>query len=167
MGCGKSTIGPLLARRLGCAFVDIDREIESSTGKTIDEIFATQGESHFRGLEAELLEKTVGGAAAVIATGGGVMLSAANRHFLWRNGCTVWIDTPLPEIGRRLAAGAPRPLWRELDPESRRLLFERRRALYALARLRVATKSGDPEELAEQIYLQLSCGVRRANYLDS
>jgi len=158
MGCGKSTVGPLLARRLGCGFVDTDSELERSTGQSIDEIFAEHGEAHFRGVEAELLQAVARGKPAVVATGGGAMLSAPNRRLLWNSGWTVWIDVPLPAIVGRLSAALSRPLWSDLDAGVRRILFERRRAVYALARLRVVAATDDPVRLAERISLQLAGG---------
>src|SRR5690606_7672941 len=80
MGAGKSTVGALLAQRLRRPFIDLDREIERSTGQSIPTIFSEQGEAGFRRLEAQALAEALAGPEAVIAAGGGALLAAESRR---------------------------------------------------------------------------------------
>ncbi len=91
-GCGKSTIGKILARELGRQFVDADAEIESFAGCSIPEIFASQGEAGFRKLETAVLEKLGKQSGLVIATGGGCVTQEKNYPLLHQNGTIVWIQ---------------------------------------------------------------------------
>ena len=98
MGCGKTTVGQLLAQQLGRPFVDCDTLIEGNSGRTIAEIFAQDGERGFRSLESQVLEQVGGQDGLVIATGGGAVLSRKNVASLRRNGILVFLDRPIGEI---------------------------------------------------------------------
>ena len=104
-GCGKSTVGAALAKRLNKKFVDMDAEIERCTGRTIPDIFAQEGEEAFRRYEAETLADVAKGNSQVIACGGGVIKNPANTRALRQNGPVLWVRRPL----ERLATGG-RPL---------------------------------------------------------
>ena len=104
-GCGKSTVGAALAKRLGKRFVDLDAEIERRTGHNIPDIFAQEGEDAFRRYEADVLAEVAKGNSQVIACGGGVIKSPANTRALRQNGPVLWVRRPL----ERLATGG-RPL---------------------------------------------------------
>lgn len=104
-GCGKSTVGAALAKRLGKKFVDLDAEIERRTGHNIPDIFAQEGEAAFRRYEAETLADVAKGNSQVIACGGGVIKEPANTRALRQNGPVLWVRRPL----ERLATGG-RPL---------------------------------------------------------
>ncbi len=111
MGCGKSTIGPLLARRLGYTSLDLDAQIEQQAGRSIPEIFAEGGEAAFRALEREALRQTATLEACVIATGGGALVSVDNLSWALRNGRVVYLQVSVDELVRRLAPeAAGRPL---------------------------------------------------------
>jgi shikimate kinase len=144
MGCGKSTIGRALADELGWSFFDIDAEIESHAGSSINEIFDTQGEPMFRVLEAAALVKRVkavqSGHPQVIALGGGALMRDENFELIANNGVIVWLDAPFELIEKRVAAESHRPLAR--DPGKLRELFDDRSPRYALADFRVEA----PEE---------------------
>jgi shikimate kinase len=90
-GSGKSTVGRLLASRLGWAFVDADAVLEERAGKTIREIFADEGEPDFRALESAILNDLCKRTETVIATGGGVMLRPENRALLRQHGFVAWL----------------------------------------------------------------------------
>src|SRR5689334_7312447 len=98
MASGKSTIGRLLAHRLGWSFFDTDDEIEAAEKMTISEIFEQRGEPEFRRIEAEIVRQHVRwierGRPAVLALGGGVFTQAENRRILEGRGVTVWLDCP-------------------------------------------------------------------------
>lgn len=132
-GSGKSTVGKLLAARIGLPFLDTDRIIEERTSTTIADLFASQGEQRFRDVEAAVVA-TACGQAAVVATGGGAVLRDANRRAMRNGNLVVWLDPPLDILVRRLTAhqhGEVRPLL-EGDIERRLAeLSEQRRHLYA------------------------------------
>ncbi len=112
-GTGKSTIGRLLADRLGVTFVDADAELESRAGRTIREIFAADGEQAFRDLESLVLADLIAADVGVIATGGGVVLRESNRQRM-RAGRVVWLTANVDELWQRLKAD---PASRERRPD--------------------------------------------------
>jgi len=145
MGSGKSTLGRLLAERLTWEYVDTDSLVEEAAGCEIERIFREQGEGRFRQIEESVVGKLDGLSRTVVATGGGLFLSFANRRRLNSTGHTVWLDVPFETCVQRVGEGQGRPLW---DPGERvgfRAFFERRRALYALAQtpLKVASEAAD------------------------
>jgi shikimate kinase len=131
MGTGKSAVGPLAARALGYTYVDLDREIEQAAGMSVPKIFAEKGEPAFRALESEALERISARNGCVVATGGGVVLSRANRRLMARTGHVVCLTASPAAIVRRTARGRKRrPLLNDpgagdLTGTVRRLLAER------------------------------------------
>ncbi|MBO5867998.1 MAG: hypothetical protein J6Q54_03700 [Oscillospiraceae bacterium] len=97
-GCGKSTIGQLLADKLGRTFVDTDNEIEKAVNMTIPEIFAKKGEAAFRKLEAEILAKFGQKSKLVISTGGGCITRSENYNALRQNGTIYWIQRDISSL---------------------------------------------------------------------
>jgi shikimate kinase len=155
MGSGKTAVGEALARLLGVEFVDTDRLVEQREGRSIERIFGESGEEHFRAVEWEVLRSLDGLGHAVVATGGGMFLSAVQRRWMRRRGITVWLDLSLDEARRRVGRGAERPLWRTDDPVGQRALFERRRAAYALCQLRVPAAPGGPADVARRVIARI------------
>ena len=153
MASGKSTVGRLLAQRLGWSFVDIDDEIEAAEGTAIAEIFETCGEAEFRRIETAIIHRHVHrigqGKPAVVALGGGAFAEPANRALLENNGVTVWLDCPFELVERRVALASHRPLAR--DPRQFAVLYHARREAYALAHVRVPIESDDPAGVVEAI----------------
>src|ERR1039457_5199609 len=131
MGSGKSTIGRLLAERIGWHFVDLDEEIEAAERMSILEIFETRGEAEVRrGGGAKLREHVraiEGGRPAVLALGGGAIVQPENYALLENNGVTIWLDCPLETVRRRVEPASHRPLAR--DPVSFAQLYETRRQI--------------------------------------
>ena len=122
-GCGKSTIGRLLAKETGKTFRDADAEIEKLAGRTIPEIFARDGEAEFRRLETAVLSELGKQSGLVIATGGGCVTRVENHPLLHQNGRILWIRR---DPGKLPTAG--RPLSQKTDPA---VLYEQRKPLYA------------------------------------
>ena len=152
MGAGKSSAGAALARELGLAFEDTDELVESAEGRSIERIFAESGETYFRGAEWDALSRLDTAPGLVVACGGGLFSAQATRRWLAARGRTVWLDVPLAIVRARLARDhARRPPWRADDPVGQRALFERRRATYALAAVRVDGAVGSPDEVARRI----------------
>ena len=104
-GCGKSTVGPLVAARLGWAFVDADRELEIETGRTIAEIIRSEGEDKFRDLETSMLQKLLK-PETILATGGGAVLRTLNREWLCNHSTVVWLQAPAEHLWERIRADA-------------------------------------------------------------
>jgi shikimate kinase len=146
MGSGKSTVGRMLAAKIGWPFFDLDEEIEAREGTTIADIFATRGEAKFRRIEAAALERHVhaveSGRPAVMALGGGAFLAPANRDLLLRNGVTIWLDCPFSVVEQRVRQATHRPLAR--DPEQFAALYQARREVYRLAEIHLPIESDDP-----------------------
>jgi shikimate kinase len=146
MGSGKSTIGRLLADRLGWHFVDLDTEIEARVRMNIFEIFEAQGEAEFRRLERETMREKVRaiecGRPTVVALGGGAIVKPENFALLENNGITIWLDCPLDIVRRRVEPASHRPLAR--DPEAFARLYEARRESYSRADYRISIESDDP-----------------------
>ncbi len=116
MGAGKSTVGRLLADRLGRRFVDTDQEVERVSGRSIAEIFAYEGEARFRALEAETIER-VGRGNAVVALGGGAVTQPAVVACLRRRGPIVLLEAEVEVLLARIG-----------DPQTRPLLADRSRS---------------------------------------
>ena len=125
-GCGKSTVGRHLARRLGVAFVDSDQVIEQRIGCSIRLFFDWKGEDAFRDIEEAVLEElTAGTTPAVLSTGGGAVLRPANRLHLHERGKVMYLHAAPEDIFRRLRHDKTRPLLQVDDP------LKRLRSLYA------------------------------------
>lgn len=163
MGAGKTSVGRLLARRLGKAFFDCDHEIERATGVKIAVIFDIEGETGFRARESKALAELVKRSNIVLATGGGAVLSAANRALLVENGMVVYLHAAVADLWRRTRHDKNRPLLRSDDPLARlRQLFDERDPLYReVADVVIDTSSQSASSLAnrlEHLLLQ-HCGA--------
>ena len=148
MGCGKSTIGPILANTIGYDFVDVDRRIEQVEGRSINEIFTEKGEKYFRDLERTVLMKVCTLPRTVISLGGGTMTVAENLEVILATGLVVYLKITPEQLFLRLRHRSDRPLLRTADgsqlgdEELRtriRLLYEAREPLYAHADIIVPT----------------------------
>ena len=139
-GSGKSTIGRLLAERLGRPFVDTDDLIVQRAGMPIPQLFAERGEPEFRALERAAVAAAIDGPAAVIATGGGAPVDSDNRRLLWDGNLVVWLDAPVAALTRRVgSAGDGRPLLAGGAAERLAALRAAREPVYAQAHLCVQT----------------------------
>ena len=115
-GGGKSTVGRQLARRLAVDFTDTDAVVEQRIGMTIPELFERDGEPAFRAVESDVLEALVRERQGVLATGGGIVLAAANRETLRRLSTVVYLKATPHELVRRVRVDGRRPLLTGQDP---------------------------------------------------
>lgn len=152
MGAGKSAAGRPLADALGYRFLDADTALEQVAGRSIPEIFASDGEEGFRALETAVLGQITGWHSLVVATGGGVVTRPENWGHL-RQGLVVWLDAPSDLLLERLTADpTPRPLMQAPDREAQlQALLEQRRPLYAQADLTVLQSGEVPEQVARNV----------------
>ena len=119
MGVGKTTIGRQLAAALGREFIDLDQAIEARCGVRIATIFDIEGEAGFRRRETAALDEYTRRPGLVLATGGGAVLSEANRRMLSERGCVVYLRAGVDELYRRVARDRGRPMLRAEDPRQR------------------------------------------------
>ncbi|KUH39703.1 MULTISPECIES: shikimate kinase [Streptomyces] len=151
MGSGKSTVGALLAERLGVAYRDTDADIVAAEGREVSDIFVEDGEPRFRELERAAVRAAVAEHTGVLALGGGAVLDDGTRALL--TGLpVVYLSMDVEEAVRRVGLGAARPLLAINPRRQWRELMEARRHLYTeVARVVVATDERTPEEVAEAV----------------
>lgn len=155
-GSGKTTVGELLAERLGVAFRDTDTDAEQVAGKPISEIFFDEGEEAFRAIEAAAVEKALAEHPGVLSLGGGSILDPATRERL-AGQTVVYLKVGLDHAIKRVGLAAARPLL-VLNPRSQmRKLMEERRPLYeALATITVLTDDLEAPEVVDQVEAALA-----------
>ncbi|MBC2868963.1 shikimate kinase [Streptomyces mexicanus] len=151
MGVGKSTVGQLLAARLGTAYRDTDEDIVAAQGRTIADIFVEDGEPAFRALEKDAVARALAEHDGVLALGGGAILDADTRRLL-AGRCVVYLSMDVEEAARRTGLNAARPLLAVNPRKQWRELMEARRHLYeGVATAVVATDDRTPEEVTEAV----------------
>ncbi len=158
-GSGKTTVGKEVSRRLGWRFVDMDEEIVSAAGKSIEAIFAEDGEPRFRDLEHQCLARIAQGERQVVSTGGGIITQERNRRVMEDNGVIICLEARPETVHQRLTreqaqASSPvvRPMLVSDDPLARiQSLKAQRQASYALAHWTVHTDHLSPAEAAEEV----------------
>lgn len=150
-GAGKSTVGELLASRLGVAFLDVDTAIEATAGKPIPEIFFDEGEDHFRVLERSAIASALSDFDGVLALGGGAVLAEETRKLLAGH-TVVYLSVGFADALSRVGLGAGRPLLAINPRATLKHLLDQRRPLYeAVASLTVETDGLTPEEVADRV----------------
>ncbi|BCM71445.1 hypothetical protein EASAB2608_06779 [Streptomyces sp. EAS-AB2608] len=149
MGVGKSTVGRLLAERLGVGYRDTDDDIVAAEGRTIAEIFVDEGEAAFRALEKAAVRAALAEHPGVVALGGGAVLDADTRALL-AGQRVVYLSMEVEEAVRRTGLNVARPLLAVNPRKQWRELMEARRHLYEeVATAVVATDGRTPEEVTQ------------------
>ncbi|MEM6451297.1 MAG: shikimate kinase [Cyanobacteria bacterium P01_D01_bin.105] len=162
MGAGKTTIGRKLAKRIGYRFLDTDLLIEQWAGKSIPDIFASEGETAFRAIETQILSEVSTHTSLVVATGGGVVTQSMNWSYL-RHGVVIWLDVPNPVLVARLSGDTSRPLLKDVDlPAKLETLLSDRGELYAQADIRIAYEGKSVGKTCERIITALKQNLRPA-----
>ncbi|MEV5180653.1 shikimate kinase [Streptomyces werraensis] len=151
MGVGKSTVGQLLADRLGVGYRDTDDDIVAAEGRAVSDIFVEDGEPAFRALEKEAVRQALATHDGVLALGGGAVLDPDTRALL-AGERVVYLSMDVEEAVRRTGLGAARPLLAVNPRKQWRELMEARRHLYEeTAEAVVPTDGRTPEEVAEAV----------------
>ena len=147
MGVGKSTVGQLLAERLGCGYRDTDEDIVAAEGRTIADIFVAEGEPVFRAIEKQAVRTALAEHEGVLSLGGGAILDAETRDLL-AGRTVVYLSMDVEEAVKRTGLNAARPLLAVNPRKQWRELMEARRHLYEeVATAVVATDGRTPEEV--------------------
>lgn len=156
-GGGKSTVGRQLARQLDRKFIDSDAEIERRLGTTIRAYFETEGETRFRQLEQSVVAELMLETKLVLATGGGVVLSEANRRVLRDSSTVLYLRSSPEELFRRMRHDDQRPLLQVRDPRRKlRELHQERDPLYRwTAHFIIETGRPSVSTLVNMILMQL------------
>ena len=161
MGTGKTTVGRLLAERLGMDFIDTDESIEARAGRSIPEIFSAHGEEHFRDLESRALAEALATPGRVVSTGGGMLLRDANVEALRQAGPIICLTATAETVLGRTSADANRPLLDVADPAGRiEELLAARDECYAQADVHVGTDARSPEGVVDAIAEFLAADAR-------
>ena len=153
MGSGKTAVGRRVADRLAVPFVDLDEEIEKTSGRTVRAVFESAGEAAFRERETVFLEATRSLSNAVVATGGGCYVQDQNRRAIASLGRAVFLDVPIPVLLSRLEGKMDRPLF--AGPEQAALLAAAREPFYRMGSVPVVLRDQSIEEAADCVLLAL------------
>jgi len=162
-GAGKSTVGPMLARRLKTEFVEVDKLVEKAAGMSLGEIFATHGEAYYLELEREsILRLFAGSHGCVLVPGGSVVTDAETWELIKRRCFTVWLHATPEEFMKRMRRqGDLRPMQgRPSAMDELKTLLARREALYAESDLKIRTTNQSPAAVIGQIVKAI--GTKRA-----
>lgn len=154
MGSGKTSVGRLVADALGCPFLDLDELIVKQAGKSIPELFASQGESAFRDMEAKVLAATVrkyASGTAVLSLGGGTVTVPGAVKLLQEKTLCIYLQAPLETLQSRIAA---QPGTRPLADNALAQRLAAREPLYeAAAQVTIDTVGLTPEDVADEIII--------------
>jgi len=162
MGAGKSSVGRILATRLGRCFVETDDMITAREGRPIPEIFADKGEAHFRALEDEMVRLLALKRGDVIATGGGLPCREGRAEELRAVGTVVWLSGDFVALYERALRGGDRPMLSGRTREQAEALYEARKPFYAKADLAVDTMGLNPDQVAARVAAALAERERQA-----
>ena len=161
MGSGKTTVANELVKLIPAfSCVDIDDEIEKSTGKKISEIFLKYGETHFRNLEKDKIEKFCQKENQIISLGGGAFENENNRKLILENSMVIYLKTSPEVIYSRIKNEFHRPLLQKnFSVERITEILSKRERNYLKANIVVKTDGKNPEEIAKEILGEVKCKI--------
>ena len=150
-GAGKTTVGALVADRLGVEFRDTDRDVEAAAGKSVADVFVDDGEAAFRAMEKQAVAAALEGCEGVVSVGGGAVLDASTRALL-AGAWVVFLSVDITDAARRIGFNRDRPLLLG-NPRAQwlRLMKERRPLYEEVADLVVDTDARTPEDVADEV----------------
>ncbi|MBN2571943.1 MAG: shikimate kinase [Ignavibacteriales bacterium] len=172
MGCGKSTIGPVLANMLGWNFYDLDSEIEKRENMSIVQIFEKQGEKYFRELEKEILIKISEKDKIVVSLGGGTIVAEENLFYMKQSGVVVYIEASVDVLYNRIKSKTDRPLVRDIilssNPKEKlhnliNNLLEKRLPFYQKADITVKSDSSNFGKNVDEIFKKIIWSLNEEN----
>ncbi|WP_330204348.1 shikimate kinase [Cyanobacterium sp. Dongsha4] len=164
MGSGKTTVGELLAKELEYRFLDTDAIISAVSEKSINQIFAEDGEDEFRQLESDVLQEVSAYLYTVIATGGGIILRQQNWSHL-RDGMVVWLNVPIDVLVQRLKDDDTRPLLKREELQTKLTsLYKQRKSLYQQADITIQVEENDnPNDIVKKIIVEIPHKIKQEN----
>ena len=150
MGCGKTTVGKILAGKSGCGFLDMEEYIVEREKMKIPQIFAEKGERYFREAETAAIGE-LAGKGGIIACGGGAMLKKENADIAAGNGVIVYIDVPFEVCYRRISGDRNRPIVMNNTKEELEFIYDSRVPVYKENSTFTVSGDGTAEEIADRI----------------
>lgn len=151
MGVGKTSVGGLLAQKLNCKFIDLDKLIVEQENSSIKDIFSKFGEEYFRELEYKTLASIINYTDSVIALGGGTFIFERNRNLIQQNGISIWLECDLDVILSRLNNDTLRPLYS--NPQQMQELLNKRLSAYSQANFTLNVSTLTINETVDKIIL--------------
>jgi|TARA_R110001592_G_scaffold172923_3_gene411498 shikimate kinase len=161
MGAGKSSVGRILATKLGLPFIDSDDEVETAAGCSIEDIFEIYGEPAFRDVEERVIDRLLNGPPMVLSSGGGAFMNPRTRARIAETATSVWLRADLEILERRTKRrAAGRPLLKGTDPsEKLKQLINERYPVYEQADIIIESIDETPEKTADKIIEKLTDGT--------
>lgn len=150
MGCGKTTVGKLLAQKLACGFFDMDAYITEKEKMEIPQIFAEKGEKYFREAETAAI-RALAEKNGVIACGGGAMLKKENADIASAAGTVVYIDVPFEVCYSRISGDKNRPIVMNNTKEELEIIYDGRAPVYSENASVTVSGDGSADDIAERI----------------
>ena len=150
MGCGKSTVGKALAKKLHTSFFDLDDYIVKKEGRTIPTIFEESGEPYFRQAEADSIGE-ISKQGGIIATGGGAMLNPKTAEFAHGCGTVIFLDVPFEICYKRIKGDTNRPLVMNNTKKQLFELYNKRKIVYGENSCNTITANGSVEKIVDKI----------------
>ena len=152
MGVGKTTLGKIVAKKVGLKFIDTDANIEKNCLMKISEIFKRKGEEFFRLEEEKEVLKSLKESNSVIALGGGAFINKTVRDNILKNAVSIWLDADLKDLNKRIKWSNKRPLLNiENSQKKINKLYDKRKNIYKLANHKINCNNLSKESIAKKI----------------
>ena len=154
MGVGKTTLGKIVAKKIGFKFIDTDANIEENCLMRISEIFKRKGEKFFRLEEKKEVLKSLKENNSVIALGGGAFLNKSVRDSILKNAVSIWLDADLKDLNKRIKWSNKRPLLSKENSQKKiNELYNKRKNIYKLANHRINCDNLSKDNIAKKIII--------------